>query len=217
VITSLELERLLDPRGPTGGEVIRPSDRKRPRSVAFVLCAGSRDRRFLRHCCRIGCMTALKQAYEIKELYGDEVEVYICYNDIRASGRMHEEFYQTARGSGIVMLHGIPSEVREKDGKLTLRVFDLGTWKLEELEVDLVVLIPGVNGSSHAKEVGEKLGILVEEDTFFSALDQVRSNETKVDGVFLSGCSAGPMDIASSISHARAAALIVLNYLMRRK
>ena len=163
-------------------------------------------------------MTALKQAYEIKKLYGDEIEVYICYNDIRASGRMHEEFYQTARDSGIVMLHGIPSEIREKEGRLTLRVFDVGMWKLEELDVDLVTLIPGVTSSCHAEEVGRQLGIQVDEDTFFRALDPINSvNETNVEGVFLSGCSAGPMDITSSISHARAAALSVLNYLKEKE
>ncbi|RLG54762.1 MAG: hypothetical protein DRO00_00315 [Thermoproteota archaeon] len=218
VITSLELERMLDPEGPTKGEVVRPSNMKRPRSVAFVLCAGSRDRRFLKHCCRIGCMTALKQAYEIRQLYGEEVEVYVCYNDIRATGRMHEEFYQTARDSGIIMLHGIPSEIREKDGRLTLRIFDVGTWKLEELNVDLVILIPGVTSASNAKEVGNQLGVQMDEDTFFKTLDPLRSvNETQIEGVFLSGCSAGPMDIMSSISHARAAALSALIYLKEKE
>ncbi len=217
IITSLELERMLDPGGPTKGEVVRPSDGKRPKSVAFVLCAGSRDRRFLKHCCRIGCMTALKQAYEIKQLYREEVEVYVCYNDIRASGRMHEEFYQTARDSGIVMLHGIPSEIRDKEGKLTLRIFDAGTWKLEELNVDLVILIPGVTGSSHARNVGNQLGVQINGDTFFKVLDPLRSvNETQIDGVFLSGCCTGPMDIMSSISHARAAATSTLIYLKEK-
>ena len=214
VITSLELERLLDPEGPTEGKIVRPSDGKRPKSIAFVLCAGSRDRRFLKHCCRVGCMTALKQGYEIKQNYGEKIEVYVCYNDIRASGRLHEEFYQRARDSDIIMLHGIPSEIREKEGKLILRIFDIGTWKLEELSVDLVVLIPGVVNSSYAKEVGDMLGLQVGEDTFFRVLDQLRfTNETMVEGVFLAGCSAGPMDIMSSISHARAAAISVLSYL----
>jgi len=218
VITSLELERMLDPEGPTKGDVVRPSDKKRPRSVAFVLCAGSRDRRFLKHCCKIGCMTALKQAYEIKQLYREDIEVYICYNDIRASGRMYEEFYQTARDSGIIMLHGIPSEIREKEGKLTLRIFNVGTWKLEELNVELVILIPGVASSIHAQKVGKLLGIQVEEDTFFKTLDPIHSvNETQIEGVFLSGCSAGPMDIMSSISHARAAVLSTLTYLREKE
>ena len=214
VITNLELERLLDPEGPTKGEVVKPSNGKRPNSVAFVLCVGSRDMRFLKHCCRIGCMTALKQAYEIKQLYGEEVEVYVCYNDIRASGRLHEEFYQVARNSDIVMLHGIPSEIREKEGKLVLRIFDMGTWKLEELSVDLVVLISGVTTPSSAIEIGRMIGIQVKEDTFLEVLDPLRfTNETRVEGVFLAGCSAGPMDIASSLSHAKATAMSVLNYL----
>ncbi len=61
VITSVEFERLADPAGPTGGKLVRPSDGKEAKKVAFIQCAGSRDRNHLLHCSRICCMATLKQ------------------------------------------------------------------------------------------------------------------------------------------------------------
>ena len=72
VITSLEFERLCDPRGPTGGKMLRPSDGKEAKNIAFIQCAGSRDENHLRHCSRICCMASLKQTQYVREAYSED-------------------------------------------------------------------------------------------------------------------------------------------------
>jgi len=79
VITTLEMERLISSSGPTEGEILRPSNKVKPKSITFILCVGSRDETECTWCCRIGCMSALKQVYLLKEKLGDEVEMNVCY------------------------------------------------------------------------------------------------------------------------------------------
>ena len=92
VITSVEFERMLDQFGPTGGKVVRPSDGKEAKNVAFIQCAGSRDSNYLKHCSRICCMASLKQSTYVTDTYADEADVSIYYIDIRAIDRF-EDFY----------------------------------------------------------------------------------------------------------------------------
>ena len=87
VITSVEFERLMDPFGPGGGKLLRPSDGREARDVAFIQCAGSRDRNHLRHCSRVCCMASLKQSRYVAEQYGEEARSTIYYIDIRAIDR----------------------------------------------------------------------------------------------------------------------------------
>ncbi len=86
VITTLELERLISSSGPTKGEILRPSNQQKPKSVTFILCVGSRDETQCTWCCRIGCMSALKHVYLLREKLGEDVEINICYTDIRSYG-----------------------------------------------------------------------------------------------------------------------------------
>jgi len=84
---------MLDSFGPTGGKLIRPSDGKEAKNVAFIQCAGSRDRNHLKHCSRICCMASLKQTTYVREKFGDDANVSIYYIDIRAIDRL-EDFYK---------------------------------------------------------------------------------------------------------------------------
>jgi len=96
VITSVEFERMADPKGPTGGKIVRPSDGKEAKNVAFIQCAGSRDRNHLWHCSRICCMASLKQTHYVVDAYGDDAQVSIYYIDIRAIDRF-EDFYANVK------------------------------------------------------------------------------------------------------------------------
>ncbi|UCE90334.1 MAG: CoB--CoM heterodisulfide reductase iron-sulfur subunit A family protein, partial [Pseudomonadota bacterium] len=93
VMTSVEFERLADPAGPTGGKLLRPSDGKEAKDIAFIQCAGSRDRNYLKHCSRICCMASLKQTTYVRDKYGDEGKSSVYYIDIRAIDRI-DDFYQ---------------------------------------------------------------------------------------------------------------------------
>ena len=98
VVTNVVLERLAATDGPTGGKILRPSDGKEPRSVAFVQCAGSRDDNYLPYCSGVCCTASLKQASYIRELYPD-VPITIFYIDVRVPGRL-EAFYSKVIADG---------------------------------------------------------------------------------------------------------------------
>jgi len=127
VITSLEMERLISSSGPTGGEIIRPSNGEKPKSITYILCIGSRDETECPWCCRIGCMSALKHVYLLKEKLGDDVEINVCYTDIRSFGKGYEEFYRKIRGMRTNFFRGRPSEVRNAGDHLTIDIFDTTT------------------------------------------------------------------------------------------
>ncbi|MGD8594739.1 MAG: hypothetical protein PVF82_18075 [Gammaproteobacteria bacterium] len=96
VVTSVELERMMDPLGPTGGKLVRPSDGKEAKNVAFTQCAGSRDKNHLAHCSRICCMASLKQSTYLREQFGDDGKASIYYIDIRAIDRI-DDFHQKVK------------------------------------------------------------------------------------------------------------------------
>ena len=128
VVTSVEFERMLDPFGPTGGKIVRPSDGKEAKNVAFIQCAGSRDRNHLSHCSRICCMATLKQTTYLREKFADDFKASVYYIDIRAIDRI-DDFYQKVqddpnvtfikskvanitedKASGNPILHGVDTE-----------------------------------------------------------------------------------------------------------
>jgi heterodisulfide reductase subunit A len=206
VITGMEYERLCSSRGPTNGEIVRVSDKKKPKSVACILCVGSREEHNNEYCCRVGCLNALKHAYILKNKYGDKVEAYICYTDMRAVGRKAEEFYRTVRESDVVLIHGEPSEVRELlDKSLSIDVYDQATSKLLSITADLVVLEVGLEPQI---DLQQKLKVPLDADGFFKELHPtLATTETPIKGIFMAGTVQRPMTIAETVAHASAAAI----------
>jgi heterodisulfide reductase subunit A len=207
VITTLELERLISSSGPTKGEILRPSNQQKPKSVTFILCAGSRDETQCTWCCRIGCMTALKQAYLLREKLGEDLEINVCYNDLRSFGKGYEEFYRKVRGLHTNMFRGHPSEVRTMKENLKIDIFDTTTNKLFEIKTDMVVLVPAMMPRTDAIEFARLLHLTLSGDGFFlEAHPKLRPVDTFVNGIFIAGCCQGPKDIQDTVSQASAAA-----------
>lgn len=206
VISGMEYERLCSPSGPTNGKILRISDKEKPRSVAYILCVGSREEHNNEYCCRVGCLNALKHAYILKKQYGDEVEAYICYTDMRAVGRKAEEFYRTVRESDVVLIHGEPSDVREfPDKSLSIDVYDQATSKLLSITADLVVLEVGIEPQI---DLQQKLKVPLDVDGFFKELHpNLATTETPMKGIFMAGAVQQPMNIAETVAHASAAAM----------
>lgn len=209
VITGMEYERLCSLSGPTGGKILRIDNREEPKSVVFLLCVGSRDEKHLRYCCNIGCLNALKHAYYLRQQYGDKVDAYICYTDVRAVTKHGEQFYQKMRASGVKFIHGQPSEVRQTaDGSLTLDVYDQATSKLLSITADLVVLQTGFQPRTELKQ---KLELEIDENGFFKEKQrQPALVETSKDGIFLAGAVQQPMHVYEALAHASATAMKVL-------
>jgi heterodisulfide reductase subunit A len=207
VITTLELERLISSSGPTKGEILLPSNQQKPKSVTFILCVGSRDETQCTWCCRIGCMTALKQVYLLREKLGEDVEINVCYNDLRSFGKGYEEFYRKVRGLHTNMFRGRPSEVRTMKDHLKIDIFDTTTNKLFEIKTDMVVLVPAMMPRTDAIEFARLLHLTLSGDGFFlEAHPKLRPVDTFVNGIFIAGCCQAPKDIQDTVAQGSAAA-----------
>ena len=101
MITSVEFERMMDPMRPTGGKILRPSDNKETKDIAFIQCAGSRDTNYLKHCSHICCTATLKQTTYVREQHGDNGKSTIYYIDIRAIDRF-EDLYTKVKNDSTV-------------------------------------------------------------------------------------------------------------------
>jgi len=218
VITTLEMERLINSSGPTIGEILCPSNREKPKSITYILCIGSRDETSCTWCCRIGCMSALKQVYLIREKLGDDVEINICYTDIRSFGKGYEEFYRKIRGNNTNFFRGKPSDVRKAEDHLKMDIFDTATNKLFEINTDMVVLVPELVPRSDADNFTRILHLTQSIDGFYlEAHPKLRPMDTFTDGIFLAGCCQGPKDIQDSVSHASGAASRAANILSKKE
>jgi heterodisulfide reductase subunit A len=209
VISNLQFERISNAAGPTEGKIICPATNKKPKSIAFIQCVGSRDKRFCEYCCRIGCMVTLKQAILVKEKMGQDIEVYVCYNDMRAFGKGYEEFYNRARHMDIKFVKGLPSEVKViADDSLRFDVFESNTNKLLEVQADLIVLASSLVSSPDLANLQNILRIPRSRDGFFlESHPKLKPSETPTRGIFIAGTCQSPKDIPDTVSQASGAAM----------
>ncbi len=215
VISGIEFERVVNASGPTGGKILCPSNGKSPQTVVFVQCVGSRDKRFHEYCCRIGCMATLKQAILTREKLGKEVNIYVCFNDMRAFGKGYDEFYRRARDLDVNFVAGLPSDIRS-DIKAALHfdVYDRGTNKLLELHPDLVVLTNGLVPNRDLGKVSALFHVSRSSDGFLlEAHPKLRPLESVMGGIFLAGACQGPKDIPDAVAQASGAAAKVIDLL----
>ena len=199
VITSLEFERLADPHGPTGGKLLRPSDGKEAKNIAFIQCAGSRDENHLRHCSRICCMASLKQTQYVREAYGEEGKSTVYYIDIRSIDRL-EDFYQKVQQDPTVKF--VKSKVasiklHEATGDLVLHGVDTEGYHRYAEQHDLVVLAVGMEPESN--------GIALSADIVTDSSGFIEG--TKDGGQFAAGAASSPLDVNRSVQSATAASL----------
>ncbi len=208
VITTLEFERLINAGGPTLGELIRPSDRKRPKKVAFLQCIGSRSKRSNPYCSNVCCMNTIKDALLITEHWPD-TEIYVFYLDIRAFGKGFEDLHQRARREGVVFNRGIPGEIIEdiETGDLTLLGENTLLGSHYRHVVDMVILSVGIQPRKDASKIQRLLNLTTDNQGFFmEAHPKLRPVDTTSGGVFLAGAAEGPKDIKDSVTQASAAA-----------
>ena len=208
VLTSLEFERLINAGGPTQGELIRPTDRKRPKSVGFVQCVGSRSaRKGASYCSNICCMNTVKGTLMLKEHYPD-MDIKVFYIDIRASGKGFEDLYRRSQRLGVHYLRGLPGTVEEMpDRSLRVTVENTVTGKLEIHELDMLVLALGIKPAPSTQRLQEILGLQLTSDGFFlEAHPKLQPVDAATRGIFYAGCAEGPKDIKESVTQASAAA-----------
>lgn len=209
VITGLQFERIASASGPTLGEIKRPSDGKTPENIVFIACAGSRDAaKGIEYCSKICCMYTAKHAmlYKHKVHHGN---AHVFYMDIRANGKMYEEFVRRAiEEDKVNYIRGRVSRVYERNGKLIVVGADtlLGHQPIE-IEADMVVLATVGVANDGAEELAQKLHVSYDPYHFFAeAHPKLRPVETNTAGIFLAGCCQAPRDIPETVSQGSGAA-----------
>ncbi|MEM0357153.1 MAG: CoB-CoM heterodisulfide reductase HdrA2 [Candidatus Bathyarchaeia archaeon] len=209
VITSLEFERLINAGGPSGGRLIRPSDMKVPRRVAFIQCVGSRSNKTGRtYCSNVCCMNTIKDSLLIKE-HWPETEIYIFYVDIRAYGKGFEDLYKRAKKEGVIFIRGLPAEIIEDKKTRNLWLIGENTLLKEpyKMEFDMVILSVGLEPRKDSEIIQRLLTLSRTQDGFFmEAHPKLRPVDAATGGIFFAGCAESPKDIKDSVTQASAAA-----------
>lgn len=222
VITSLELERLMNAAGPTGGTLLRPSDGKHPHTIVFVQCVGSRCAacadKGKEYCSKICCMYTAKHAMLIRDKYPD-TEVYVFYIDVRTPGKNFDEFYRRAvEEYGVHYIKGMVGKVSPEGDKLKVQGSDLIYGNQLHIYADLVVLAAAIEPDKSARRLATMLTASMDTNDFFTeAHPKLRPVESPTAGVFLSGTCQGPKDIPETVSQAGAAASKVIGLLCKDK
>ncbi len=213
VITSLQYERLLSASGPTGGHVKRPSDGREPKNIVFVQCVGSRDKSVGRpYCSGFCCMYTAKQAILTKDHIPDS-RSYVFYMDIRAPGKMYDEFTRRAMEEyGTEYIRGRVSQIYpDANGQMSVMGVDTLLGQPVEIKADLVVLAVGIEASKGSPQLAEKLRISYDSYGFFMESHvKLKPVETNTAGVYLAGVCQGAKDIPASVAQGSAAAAKVL-------
>lgn len=214
VYTSLEVERLVNASGPTGGEVVL-RDGEKPQTVGIIHCVGSRDKNYHRWCSKVCCMYSLKLAHLIKERTG--AEVYNFYIDMRTPGKGYEEFYDKLLEEGVHFIRGKVAEVtnwamtEKEEGKLVLRVEDTLIGVVRRIPVDMVVLSLGLEPNTDADKVRRLFNISCsKEGWFLERHPKLAPVSTYTEGIFIAGACQGPKDIPDTVAQAQGAAAEVM-------
>jgi heterodisulfide reductase subunit A len=215
VYTMLEVERLVNAAGPTGGEIVM-RDGHRPQSIALIHCVGSRDLRHHAYCSNVCCMASLKTAHIVKERSG--AEVFSFYIDMRAPSKGYEEFYDRVLSEGVHFVRGRVAEVTdlavrpEEEGKLVVRAEDTLTGSLRRIPVDMVILAVAMEAQADSAQIRRMFNISCSQDGFYlERHPKLAPVSTFSDGIYLAGACQGPKDIPASVAQAGAAAAEALS------
>lgn len=210
VIMGMEFERISSVTGPTGGDILFKG--KVPKRFFFIQCVGSRDRQSgARYCSRVCCMYTAKHVNIIMDRIKDP-EIYVSYIDVRAYGKGYEEFYKTTQERGALYIRGIPGEITKTENGLLVRVEDMLSGEVREVEVDLVILATGVRPRKQTEELCRIMSLERDEYGFIS-VDAIQPSRTNVDGIFVCGMASGPKDVPDTVASGGEAASRCMEYI----
>jgi quinone-modifying oxidoreductase, subunit QmoA len=208
VISNVMMERFAALNGPTGGQIVRPSDGAPVQNIAFIQCAGSRDENHLAYCSGICCLASLKQATYLMD-QNPEAKATIFYIDIRALGKFEEFFAKVRADERVTLIKGKAGEITQdpQSGLVTVQAEDQATGKILREQFDLVVLATGMVPNTPTGQLA--VGLTVDEHGFILS-DQGKS------GMVGAGCVKQPADVATNTQDATAAALKAIQATVRR-
>ena len=201
VVTSMDYERLLSSTGPYSGVVLRGSDKKHPKKIAWIQCVGSRrvtpgDNSY---CSGVCCTYTQKQVILTKD-HEAGAECTIFHNDIRSHGKDFERYFQRAEQlPGVEFIRSYASIAREiPESRNVVVRYATADDGVKEKEFDMVVLSVGLNPPADNKKLADKFGIELDSHGFCKTKHS-NPMETTRHGVFVSGAFQGPTDIPESV------------------
>jgi len=216
IVTSLEFERMLSASGPLGGHLVRASDKKEPKKIAWIQCVGSRDvhEGANAYCSAVCCTYAIKEAVVAKEHAKGGLDTAIFYIDMRTFGKDFERYYNRAREeAGVRFIKSRITQIlpMSDTGDLLIRYTDEAQKRIEET-FDLVVLSVGIGVSKEAVDLARRLDIQLNHHHFVST-SSFEPVSTSKPGIFTSGAFEAPKDIPSSVIESSASAAMAESFL----
>ena len=209
VLTAMEFERILAASGPTLGHLVRPSDKREPKKIAWIQCVGSRDIHNCDHgyCSSVCCMYAIKEAVIAKEHAGKDLDCAIFFMDMRTHGKDFERFYNDAKDKhGVRFIRSRVPTIESVEGSADLLIpYTNEDGKVCEESFDMVVLSVGMETPPDVLELAEKLNLDLTEGQFCET-DTFHPVATSKDGIYACGAFQGPKDIPQSVIEAGSAA-----------
>jgi len=210
VVTSLELERMLNATGVTQGHVVRPSDLETPKRIVFIQCVGARGEGGRPYCSRFCCMNAVKDSMLMRQHDPEIEDITILYTDLRAFGKGFDDFVQRSHDEeSATYVRGRPAKVYHNPDGDTLEVFVEDTLGHEQKRIpaDLVVLSVAAAPNDGAKQLAEILGVETDRYGFIAPKDAaISAVESTREGVYVCGSAVGPQVIPDCVAQASAAA-----------
>ena len=214
VVTSVDYERILSASGPTNGSLVRPSDGKKPRRIAWIQCAGSRGQHdgAVSYCSSACCMYALKEAIVTRERFQEDIETVIFYMDMRTSGKDYELYLQRAVNDyGVRLVRSRPHSLEpiwqngSPTGELSITYVEQGKSGPATEVFDMVVLAAGFRVEAELRELAGRLGVELNEHGYActGSFDPV---STSRPGIYVCGLFESPKDIPETLVQASAAA-----------
>jgi len=200
------MERLASPNGPTEGKIVRPSDGKEVKSVAFVQCAGSRDENHLPYCSGVCCLGSLKHSIYVSEQNPD-AKITIFYIDMRTPGIFEDFLIKAQENQNLSLVKGKVAKVEEnpETHDLTVEAEDIASGTKTKQEVEMVVLATGIVPSTLEKKIP---AAITYDDYGFIA--------SEIPGVYAAGCATRPIDVGTSVRSATGAVLRAIQSIVRK-
>jgi heterodisulfide reductase subunit A2 len=209
VVTNLEYERIMSASGPTMGQLVRPSNGKQPKKVAWIQCVGSRglQKGAASYCSSACCMIALKEAIVTKERFQDDIETTIFYMDMRTFGKDYELYLERAKNKhGVRLIRSRPHSIlRDNENGLRLSYTTDEASEMKVEDFDMVVLSTGFKIADDVRELSVKLGLTLN-PSGFAVTDEFSPVETSRPGIYVCGMAESPKDIPETMVQASAAA-----------
>jgi heterodisulfide reductase subunit A2 len=210
VLDFKELEAMLH-----DDRIVRPSDGKPPRRIAWILCVGSRDVQVGNPwCCRMGCAVSIKQAVEIRQKH-PEIDAYVYYMDIRTYGLWEDLYWKSMQEYGVKFIRGRVGQVTLAEGGSRLLATGEDTLLSRPTEVpfDMIVLASGMEPSAGTKEVAALFGVPVGPEGFLTPrVSDLNPVDSGLPGLFLAGAASGPKAIPDAVTEGMGAALRAFQY-----